>query len=124
MPESEQARDRLAQLMNERRVELGLRWTSVAKSGDISPETLRAIRRTSAPLRDLTKAGIEKGLRWEHGSVDRILAGDDPVPDDGEDAFPDLSALSPERRRDLIDALDYLKARIEQVEREERRRGA
>jgi hypothetical protein len=66
--------------MNERRVDLGLRWTDVAEAGDVSPETLRAVRRNSAPLRDLTKAGIERGLRWSRGSVDRILAGGDPSP--------------------------------------------
>lgn len=81
MPETEQARSRLARLMNDRRVDLGLRWTEVAEMGGVSAETLRAMRRTSAPLRDLTKAGIEKGLRWKRGSVDQVLAGGDPVPE-------------------------------------------
>ena len=124
MPTVRNDRERLAALMNERRVDLGLRWADVAQVSEVSPETLRAIRRTDAPLRDLTKAGIEKGLRWERGSVDTILKGGDPVPDDSDPDFPDLSALSPERRRDLIAALNFLAERLARVDREQERRGA
>lgn len=79
MPESEDDRARLARLMNDRRMALGLKWSDVAAAGGTSPETLRAVRRESAPLRDLTKAGIARGLQWTTDSVDRVLGGGNPV---------------------------------------------
>ena len=73
-------RRRLSDLMEQRRLELGLRWKQVAEAGGISYESIRAIRSGTADMRSLTRHGIETGLRWEAGSVERILAGGDPAP--------------------------------------------
>ena len=74
------SRRRLSDLMEQRRLELGLRWKQVAEAGGISYESIRAIRSGTADMRSLTRHGIETGLRWEAGSVERILAGGDPAP--------------------------------------------
>ena len=75
-----EARERLAELMEQRMADLRLTWREVAETGDISYEALRAARNGSGDIRRNTQAGIEAGLRWERGSVARILAGGDPVP--------------------------------------------
>ena len=66
--------------MERRRLDLGLTWREAAEAGSISYEVIRAIRNGNGQIRPLSKRGIEVGLHWEGGSVDRILAGGDPVP--------------------------------------------
>jgi hypothetical protein len=107
MPTVRNDRARLAALMNERRVDLGLRWADVAALGGISAETLRAVRRDPGPLRDLTKAGIENGLQWQRGSVDRILAGGEPASRDPE---PQLPELSPAERHRVLALIQDMRA--------------
>ena len=63
--------------MDDRRLELGLRWRDVAEAGGISYEALRDVRNGTRGIRRLTQHAIEVGLRWETGSVQRILDGDD-----------------------------------------------
>jgi len=111
MPETNQGRRRLAQLMNDRRVELGLRWTDVAEAGEVSPETLRSVRRNTAPLLDLTKARIEKGLRWARGSVNSVLAGGEPRPLDNGAAAIRSSGFTPEEEQMILDAAEILRRR-------------
>lgn len=78
-----EARARLAEKMDERRLELRLAWREVAEAGGISYEVIRNLRGgRGTGIAPLTKAGIEQGLHWEAGSVDRILAGGDPAPAD------------------------------------------
>jgi hypothetical protein len=79
MTEQDQAaRSRLAQLIDERRDQLGLYWNEVAQLADITKEGLRSVRFETRGLRPATKRGIERALRWEPGTVDRILEGGDP----------------------------------------------
>ena len=80
MPARPAERQRLADLMEQRRLELGLRWREVAEAGNISYEVIRAIRNGSGEIRPLSRHGIETGLRWEAGSVAAVLGGGDPVP--------------------------------------------
>ena len=101
----DEARARLARLMNDRRVELGLRWTDVSAAGGLSAETLRAVRRDIGPLRDLTKVAIDKGLRWEQGSVQRILDGGDPRPAGIPAAIPPLTGDQMRRVLALVDEM-------------------
>jgi hypothetical protein len=75
-----ETRRRLADLMDERRGELRLRWRDVADAGGISYEVVRAVRNGTGDIRLLTQRGIEDGLKWEQGSVRAILAGGDPRP--------------------------------------------
>lgn len=65
--------------MDERRAELGLTWTEVARRAGLTPEALRLIRTKSTDLQRSTKDGIERALLWEPGSVDAVLAGGDPT---------------------------------------------
>jgi hypothetical protein len=114
MPGMSQAR-RLAALMEERRLDLGLRWTDVAAESGMSVEGLRTMRRDGAVPRALNQRGIERALRWEPGSIGRILRGEDPVPvaapeqisDDELDQLEaelgvDLSHHDPSVRRDWL----------------------
>jgi hypothetical protein len=82
------ARARLAKLIDERRDQLGLYWNEVAQLADITKEGLRSVRFETRALRPATKRGIERALRWEAGTVDRILEGGDP------DEMPPASAPS------------------------------
>lgn len=79
-PNDEDARARLARLMDERRLSLRLNWSHVADRADVTTETLRQVRNGRYTLRPLTKTGIEQALRWERGSVDAILDGGQPEP--------------------------------------------
>jgi len=80
MPARPAARQRLADLMERRRLDLGLTWREVAEAGNISYEVIRAIRNRNGQIRPLSKRGIEAGLRWVPGSVQSILDGGDPAP--------------------------------------------
>ena len=80
MPARPAARQRLADLMERRRLDLGLTWREVAEAGNISYEVIRAIRNGNGQIRPLSKRGIEVGLHWAGGSVQDILDGADPVP--------------------------------------------
>jgi hypothetical protein len=75
-----EARKRLAQIMDARRLELGLTWQDVAEQGDVSLRALSNARAGDNEIRALTRAGIEKGLRWPQGTVTVILAGGEPAP--------------------------------------------
>lgn len=87
--------ERLSQLMNKRRLELGMRWDDVATSAGIADVTIRAIRRGDNQPSELTQRRIEDALRWEHGSIEATLAGGEPTPvespNDREDALPEPS---------------------------------
>lgn len=106
MPKRLNNRDRLAQHMEDRRVDLALRWADVAVRADVSTETLRQARQGPGAIRPLTKRGIERALGWEQGSVDRILAGGNPVPIDVNvrDELPPLTVTRPDLCR-LVDRL-------------------
>jgi hypothetical protein len=66
-----------------RRAELGLKLREVSEASGLSIEQLRAIRYGESQPRGLSRAAIERALRWEPGSVDRILSGEggpEPLP--------------------------------------------
>jgi hypothetical protein len=92
MPNTRQARQRLADLMEDRLRQLGLRWQDVADAGGLSVKSLWSARQpgSRAAIAPLTRRKIEIGLRWEHGSVSRILGGGDPIP-----AEPRAAAVPP-----------------------------
>lgn len=100
---SPEARKRLDDAMDARRVVLGLTWRQVAATGAISYETLRAARRGAGDIPALTRAAIERGLQWAPGSVASVLAGGsasplgrEPDQADVEEASADILAASPE----------------------------
>lgn len=73
---------RLANLVVNRRVELGMRTTKAfAERAQITARALGDIenaRRTN--YSSATKAAIEQALDWMPGSIDMTIAGGDPVP--------------------------------------------
>jgi hypothetical protein len=75
MPEQTQARQRLAAAMDERRLELGMRWQDVAAAGGVSLRAINNARTGDKDIRPLTRHGIEKGLEWAPGTIGRILSG-------------------------------------------------
>ena len=79
------ARRRLAELMEQRRLDLGLLWQGVADAAvaagfKLSLKTLHSVRAGTAGIRPLTQRAIEAGLQWEQGSIGRILTDGDPAP--------------------------------------------
>lgn len=72
--------DRLADLMDQRRLDLDLDWNEVAEAAKISDATLRAVRNGRTQPSPRTIRGIERALRWEHGSFQSVLDDGDPVP--------------------------------------------
>lgn len=112
-------RERLAELMEERRKDLRLRWQDVAETAGLSLKTLHSVRTSDKGMAQLTKTAIEDALRWEHGSVDLILAGGDPVPSAAE---PDslfewtpagAGYLSPEEQAEITPlAMEILEALV------------
>lgn len=72
-------RQQLDEWMNERRRELRLRWTEVARRADMSAENLRRIRRGQT-ISDDASDGIEDALHWPRGSiVAAVTRGERPV---------------------------------------------
>lgn len=89
MPIESDQRQRLAAVMEDRRLELRLTWQQVAERGDISLRALSSARAGSGDIRPLTRRGIDKGLQWVEGrGVDAILAGHDPQPAIPEPTLP------------------------------------
>ncbi len=80
MPTDPEARRRLGELMDQRRLELGLRWQDVAEAGGVSLKALHSARTGNASIRPLTQQAIENGLRWEHGSIQCVMDDGDPIP--------------------------------------------
>jgi hypothetical protein len=112
MPITPETRERLAALMDERRRDLRLRWQDVAETAGVSLKTLHSARMGSGDISGLTKAAIENGLRWEHGSVDLILqggepvAGETPVVPSDDDLPPILRGLDPREIEPFLVAVD------------------
>lgn len=77
--------ERLDAAMNERRLDLRMKWRKVADGAGVSYEALRAIRKGEYHPSELTRRGIDDTLRWKPGSVADVLAGGDPSPMDGDD---------------------------------------
>lgn len=75
------ARARLADAMEERRLELAVTWKKVAAAGGITYETLRTVRNgRSGNIPVDTQRAIDRGLQWAPGSVAAILADGEARP--------------------------------------------
>lgn len=78
---------RLDALMDQRRLELGLRWKQVTTRADITHQTLLQLRK-GAEVSDLTVANVERALEWQPGSIERIRSGREPERAAAPDADP------------------------------------
>ncbi len=125
MPITPEARHRLAEAMESRRLELRLRWQDVAEVGALSLKTLHSVRTgdTGTGIAPLTKRGIEVGLQWDPGSVDLILDGGRPVPlgvpPPGHDEDDELRfAATPAMRQAMRPHLRQVRTRLGEVRRD------
>lgn len=81
--------------MNDRRLEMRMTWSDLAKAAGTSDVTLRAIRRGDNQPSSLTKRRIEDAFQWSHGSIDAILTGGNPTPLEEKREFePDIAELA------------------------------
>ncbi|MDX2539834.1 helix-turn-helix transcriptional regulator [Streptomyces scabiei] len=93
--------ERLDEAMNQRRLELRLKWRDLAEAAGITYEALRAIRRGESRPTEFTARALDAVLRWTAGSVYAILDGGEPTPleevtDEGQTSESDATeALSP-----------------------------
>lgn len=90
-------RTRLGQLVADQRRRLGLSISRAANKAQINRSTWTAIEEGTRDTEDYIYALVEKVLGWEIGSIDRVLAGDDPVEAPAVDA--------PARPRSPVDDL-------------------
>ena len=55
-------------------------WNDVAREIDISPESLRAIRKGRNGPKEITARALDDWLDWEPGSTEQLFAGGEPAP--------------------------------------------
>lgn len=113
MPPVDQRWGRLAKAIDADRQSLRLSWAGLARAAGMSRRTLwdlRAGERTS--YQAATLDALEAALRWEPGSVERVLSGRAPKRNPDPDwarmrlAWPDLP---PVVRRTLADVAEGLR---------------
>jgi transcriptional regulator with XRE-family HTH domain len=122
---------RLGEAIRDRRRALGMSQLELAQAAGISEAMLRVIERARRTnVRPVTLGAVARALGWTRDSVDRVLAGGDPVLDEDRDRsvaelkrqVAELQARLDEVERDLRARLDEverdLRARLDEVERD------
>lgn len=111
-PIPSEQRERLSTLMEDRRLALGLSWREVAQRADLAYETVRALRTGDGGVQSLTAANLDRALQWQTGSVERILAGGDPLPmERAEDGGPRWASLTPRERQLALAFIEFMRQR-------------
>src|ERR1700733_5729560 len=100
------ARERLGELLVQRRIELNPRWrkrTVFAEDHGLNWRLLYDIERARRDtFSDETLAAVEVAYRWRKGSIAAVLAGGDPAPmSDGASPRDELADLEAELGVDL-----------------------
>lgn len=124
MEARDEGRKRLAEAMNRRRAELRTTWDEVARRGGISVATLRRARNGSDELTLDTIVAIERGMEWEQGHVEALVAGRDPVTRRNEHSPPagpppgwgidprEWALYDPVDREMILNAISIAKQRV------------
>lgn len=122
MQPDREAPGRLGAAMDQRRIELRLRWTQVAERAGMSIGHLSRIRKDEAPPSPLAAANIETALEWAPGTVDRILsatedAGQQPRDAPDKPTGPDLADIKNPSHDEtaMMQILTALKEEIRQL---------
>ncbi|MFD4596818.1 hypothetical protein ACFWPQ_02170 [Streptomyces sp. NPDC058464] len=100
--------ERLAKLVAERRLELGLGVEPAAKRASMSKDTWKRVE-AAKNVQDTTYTRIERALQWALGSCGRVLDGKDPITLDSTPAAEDSAvAIIPkeELRRHVGDSVN------------------
>lgn len=85
-------RDWLGETVRNRRLALGLSKEEAARRGGMSVKTWTSVEKGDV-VRDVTYAGVDKALRWESGSAEAVLDGNDPTEiEEPEEEAPDTVA--------------------------------
>lgn len=79
MDMAEDGRVRLGEAMAERRRELGLSVTRAAAAARIDRTTWSTTESGVRLIATYNRAGVERALGWEAGSIDAVLAGGEPL---------------------------------------------
>jgi transcriptional regulator with XRE-family HTH domain len=87
----------IGRLIEDRRRELGMTLKQVAEAAGLRVQTLQGLRYGRTIPNGLTRIGIERGLRWEPGSVDRFYR-DGSIPKGAP--FAGVTELVPARAPD------------------------
>ena len=97
--------DRLAEHVTTRRADLGYSIAQFAAVSGLSTSTVDSLEHNRKASYDpATLAALERALRWQEGSVERVLKGLDPQPQTDPDLDAVIAAwprLSPGARRML-----------------------
>ena len=100
---------RLGEAIRDRRRALGMSQLELAQAAGISEAMLRVIERARRTnVRPATLGAVARALGWTRDSVDRVLAGGDPVLDEDRDRSV------AELKRQVAE----LQARLDEVERD------
>lgn len=107
-------RQRAGQAVMARRGELGMDRQELAAEAQVDPKTLYNLEmREKWPIA-VTRAKIEKALRWQSGELERIRTAADPEPAPELDDDPELMAalrrayrIDPEKVREAADAVQW-----------------
>lgn len=99
---SSAARARLSKRMDERRIELKLRWRQVTDAAGMTYEAIRGIRNGPSQIPEFTRRSFESALQWPPGEIDRILTEDDePATENPADPPVELTAEDVDRLRGM-----------------------
>lgn len=90
MPVDPETRARLMDLLEERRLELGLTWREVVERAGMSYEAIRNFRTGTGGMRELTRRKLSEALEWDRGAVGRVLAGEPLHAPPADDTRPDV----------------------------------
>ncbi|MEU4590083.1 hypothetical protein [Micromonospora aurantiaca (nom. illeg.)] len=83
--DEQRQRARLADMIEGRRIELGISVSKAAQAAGIDRATWSSAEKGERATQPHNWAGIERALQWKPGSVRAILDGDDPTPADTAD---------------------------------------
>lgn len=80
MPKMEDPAARLERYLEQRRLDLDMEWTDVAKAAGIPTETLLQVRRGGLGAnRSLTRKAVEDAVGWSTGDIEKVRAGGEPT---------------------------------------------